>query len=66
VINLHNQNKYSFNFSLYSNINLVKNLGSSLNDYDALVVVATELDQIKEYVDNSVTKDLESFSQVRI
>jgi hypothetical protein len=66
VINLHNQNEYSFNFSLYSNINLVKNLGSSSNDYDALVIVATELDQIKEYVDNSVTKDLENFSQVRI
>jgi hypothetical protein len=45
---------------------LVKNLVSSSKDYDALVVVATELDQIKDYVDNSVTKDLELFSQVRI
>jgi len=66
VINLNNPNEYSFNFLRYSDVNLVQNLGSSSKDYDALVVVATELDQIKEYVDNSVTKDLQSFSQVRI
>jgi hypothetical protein len=47
-------------------VNLVKSLSSPSKDYDALVLVATQLDQIKEYVDSSVTKDLQLFSQVRI
>ncbi len=54
------------NLFRYSNVNLVKNLASSSNDYDALVIVASELDQIKEHVDSSVTKDLQAFNQVRI
>ncbi|CAF3982809.1 unnamed protein product, partial [Rotaria sp. Silwood2] len=45
-------------------VNLVKNLSSSLKDYDALVVVATQLDEITEFLDSSVTKDLQSFSQL--
>lgn len=47
-------------------MNSVKNLVSSSKDYDALVIVATELDQIKEHVDKSVTNDLQTFSEVRI
>ena len=43
----------------------MKNLASSSNDYDALVIVASELDQIKEHVDGSVIKDLQAFSQVK-
>jgi hypothetical protein len=45
---------------------LVKNLSSSLNEYDALVIVAAQLDEINEFVDNSVTKDLQAFREVRI
>ena len=48
-----------------SDINLVKTL-SSLNNYDALIVVATQLEEIKGFVHDSVMKDLDSFSQVRI
>ncbi|CAF4452886.1 unnamed protein product, partial [Rotaria magnacalcarata] len=33
-------------------VNLVKNLSSPLQEYDALVVVASELDQIAEFVDS--------------
>jgi hypothetical protein len=51
---------------ILSDVNLVKNLASSLNDYDALVVVATQLDEITGFVDGSVTKDLQSFAQVKI
>ncbi|CAF0934719.1 unnamed protein product [Rotaria sp. Silwood1] len=47
-----------------TDVNLVKNLSSPSKDYDALIIVATELDQIKEYVHNSVTKDLQKFSQL--
>ncbi len=57
---------YLFDSFRYSTVNLVKKLASPSNDYDALVIVATELDQIKEHVDSSVTKDLQAFSQVRI
>jgi hypothetical protein len=42
----------------------VKNLASSLTDYDALVVVATQLDELTGFIDTSVTKNLQSFSQV--
>jgi hypothetical protein len=49
-----------------SDVNLVKNLSSSLQDYDALVVVATQLDDITEFVDSSVTTNLQLFTQVRI
>ncbi len=49
-----------------SDVKLVKNLSSSLQDYDALVVVATQLDDITEFVDISVTANLQSFTQVRI
>ncbi|CAF1143877.1 unnamed protein product [Rotaria sordida] len=45
-------------------VNLVKNLSSSLKEYDALVVVATQLNEITEFVDSSVVKDLQSFSQL--
>ncbi|UJR27930.1 hypothetical protein I4U23_009190 [Adineta vaga] len=47
-----------------TNVNSVKDLRSSSKDYDALVIVATELDQIKDHVDNSVTKDLEAYRQL--
>ncbi len=53
-------------FLLPSDVNLVKNLASSLQDYDALVIIATELGEIKNYIDASVTKDLETYSQVKI
>jgi hypothetical protein len=52
-------------FILPSDVSLVKNLSSSLQDYDALVIVATQLDEITEYVDSLVAKDLQSFSQVK-
>ncbi|CAF3419152.1 unnamed protein product [Rotaria sp. Silwood1] len=45
-------------------VNLVKNLSSPLTDYDALVIVATQLDEITEFVDSSMTKDLQSFIQL--
>ncbi|CAF0923922.1 unnamed protein product [Adineta steineri] len=45
-------------------VNLVKNLSSSLTDYDALVVVTTCLDETTEFLDNSVAKGLESFRQL--
>ncbi|CAF0753980.1 unnamed protein product [Adineta steineri] len=45
-------------------VNLVKNLSSPSNHYDALVIVATELDQIKEHVDSSVIQDLQAFNQL--
>ena len=44
----------------------MKNLSSSLNDYDALVVVATQLTDLNELLEGSVTKDLHAFSQVRM
>lgn len=43
----------------------MKNLSAPSKDYDALVLVATELDQIKEHVHDSITKDLQKFSEVR-
>ena len=49
----------------HSDINLVKSLSSPSNDYDALIIIATELDQIKEYVHHSVSKDLHTFQQVK-
>jgi hypothetical protein len=51
---------------ILSDVNLVKNLASSLQDYDALVLVATQLDDVTGFVDASVTKDLQSFVQVKI
>jgi len=51
---------------ILSDVNLVKNLASSLKDYDALVVVATQLDEITGFVDGAVTKDLQTFAQVKI
>ena len=42
----------------------MKNLSSPSQDYDALVIVATELDQIKDHVDSAITKDLQAFSEV--
>jgi len=45
-------------------VNLVKNLSSSLADYDALVVVATQLDELKEFVHSSVTDHLQSHLQL--
>ena len=42
----------------------MKNLSSSLPDYDALIIVATQLDEIKGFVDSSVVENLQSFSQV--
>jgi hypothetical protein len=45
-------------------VHLVKNLASSLKDYDALVVVATQLDELTGFIDTPVTKNLQSFSQV--
>lgn len=44
----------------------MKNLSSPSENYDALVIVATELDQIKDHVDSSITKDLQTFSEVRV
>jgi hypothetical protein len=49
---------------LPSDVHLVKNLASSLKDYDALVVVATQLDELTGFIDTPVTKNLQSFSQV--
>ncbi|CAF1040771.1 unnamed protein product [Rotaria sordida] len=64
---LHSQ-RLSYSSMFYrrflTDVNLVKNLSAPSKDYDALVIVATELDQIKEYVHNSVTKDLQTFSQL--
>ncbi|CAF1065602.1 unnamed protein product [Adineta ricciae] len=45
-------------------VQLVKNLSSSLNDYDALVLVATDLNEITPYLDVAVTKHLQSFREV--
>jgi leucyl aminopeptidase len=45
-------------------VNLVKNLSSSLQEYDALVIVASGLNETNDYIDASVTKDLQSFSQL--
>ncbi|UJR21470.1 hypothetical protein I4U23_024555 [Adineta vaga] len=45
-------------------VQLVKNLSSSLNDYDALVVVATQLEEITEYLDNAVTRHLQSHREI--
>ena len=44
----------------------MKNLSSPLNDYDALVIVATQLNEITQFVDSTVTKDLQTYSQVKI
>ncbi len=52
-------------YAISSDVNLVKNLSTSLQEYDALVIVATQLDEITGFVNSSVTKDLQSFSQVR-
>jgi len=46
-------------------VNFVKNLSSPTTDYDALVIVSSELDQIQDHVDRSVVKDLQAFKQVR-
>lgn len=53
-------------FSSYSDVNLVKDLSSASNEYDALVLVATQLDEIEQFVNSSVFKHLQSFRQVRI
>ncbi|CAF3764811.1 unnamed protein product [Rotaria magnacalcarata] len=47
-----------------TDVNLVKNLSSPTKDYDALVIVAAELDQIKDHVHSSVTKDLQAFTEL--
>jgi hypothetical protein len=43
---------------------LVKKLASSEKEYDALVLVGTQLEQLKGHVDDSVMKHLQAFSQV--
>lgn len=44
----------------------MKDLSSASNEYDALVLVATQLDEIEQFVNSSVFKHLQSFRQVRI
>ena len=52
--------------SLPRNVTSVDRLSSSASkDYDALVLVATDLDQLKEQVDHSILKNLQEFHQVR-
>lgn len=48
----------------FSDVNLVKNLGSSLQEYDALVIVATQFDDLTDFIDSSVKQVLQSFAQV--
>ena len=43
---------------------MVKKLDSSEKEYDALVLVGAQLEQLKDHVDDSVMKHLEAFSQV--
>ena len=48
----------------FRNVHLVKKLDSSEKEYDALVLVGAQLEQLKDHVDDSVMKHLEAFSQV--
>ena len=43
---------------------MVKKLASSEKEYDALVLVGTQLEQLKDHVDDSVMQHLQAFSQV--
>lgn len=45
-------------------VNLVKNLSASLQEYDALVIVATQLDDLTDFVGASVKAALQSYAQV--
>lgn len=40
------------------------NLSTPLNDYDALVVVATQLEQLNDFVDSTIVHSLHTFRQV--
>ncbi len=51
---------------MFSDVNLVQNLSASLADHDALVIVATQLDEINGFVDISVVNDLQAYLHVRI
>jgi hypothetical protein len=51
---------------VFSDVNLVQNLSASLADHDALVIVATQLDEINGFVDISVVNDLQAYLHVRI
>ncbi len=51
---------------LFSDVNLVENLSSSLANHDALVIVATQLTEINGFVDVSVVNDLQAYLHVRI
>lgn len=43
---------------------LVQNLASAAANYDALVIVATQLDEINGYVDTSVIESLQAYLHV--
>jgi leucyl aminopeptidase len=45
-------------------VNLVQNLSASLADHDALVIVATQLDEINGFVDISVVNDLQAYLHI--
>lgn len=45
-------------------MNLVKNLSASLQEYDALVIVATQLDDLTDFVGASVKAALQGYLQV--
>ncbi|CAF1027139.1 unnamed protein product [Adineta ricciae] len=64
ILSQHLRSSSVFYRQFLTNVNSVKDLNSSSKDYDALVVVATELDQIKDHVDHSVIKDLQAFRQL--
>ncbi len=51
---------------MFSDVNLVQDLQSSLANHDALVIVATQLDEITGFVSGSVVNDLQGFLHVRI
>lgn len=45
-------------------VQLVTNLSTPLDDYDALVVVATQLEQLNDFVDSTIVHSLHTFRQV--
>ena len=49
---------------VFSDVNLVQNLSSALANHDALVIVATQLDEINGFVDISVVNDLQAYLHV--
>ena len=49
---------------VFSDVNLVQNLASAAANYDALVIVTTQLDEINGYVDVSVIESLQSYLHV--